>query len=291
MAYNARTLLMLVSAPGDVPDQDMATVKRTVSQWNLNTGRPSSVVVLPVSWSEHSVAEFGERPQAVLNDQLVDESDMALALFADRLGTPTGAAESGTLEEIDRMVAAGKHVSVLVNQSPRSVSGEAAVAEKGRLEAALTELRTKAIVLPYADQATLVGHVNNMLSMAAGKASAPSQPTGVHVAPDSVGVWPHLVNEPYQETDNKGRLKTKRRHFIELRNETGRPVFDVSLHLSGDAGASVIGVDEVIPRMPPGANQRYPWHPSFGETTDALCTVSWHFADEETIETQASIRL
>lgn len=141
----------------EVPDEDLATVKRTVSQWNWNTGRPSHLTVVPVSWSEHAVAEFGDRPQEVLNGQLVEDADMALALFADRLGTPTGAAESGTLEEIDRMVEAGKHVSVLVNQAPRSLSGEAAVAEKSRLEAALTGLRQRAIILPYTDQAMLAG--------------------------------------------------------------------------------------------------------------------------------------
>jgi hypothetical protein len=60
---------------------------------------------------------------------------------------------------------------VLVNQAPRSLSGEAAVAEKSRLDEAITGLRRRAIVLPYTDQAMLAGHLNNMLSMAAGKAA------------------------------------------------------------------------------------------------------------------------
>ncbi len=292
MSYNALTVLMLVSAPGDVPDQDMATVKRTVSQWNLSTGRPLKIAVLPVSWSEHAVAEFGQRPQGVLNDQLVDEADMALALFADRLGTPTGTAESGTLEEIDRMVEAGKHVSVLVNQAPRSLIGEAAVAEKARLESALTEIRSRAIVLTYADQAMLAGHVNNMLSMAAGRVTRRSAGTPTPAAaPDAVGVWPHVVEEPYQETDNKGRLKTRHRHYIELRNETGRPVLDVSFELSEDLDVRLGGRDEAIPRMPPGAKRRYQFVPSFGEAQDVICTVTWHFEEDSPRQTKASIRL
>lgn len=292
MAYNAVTVLMLIAAPGDVPDLDMATVKRTVSQWNWNTGRPSNVTVVPVSWSEHAVAEFGDRPQEVLNGQLVDESDMALALFADRLGTPTGTAESGTLEEIDRLVEEGKHVSVLVNQSPRSLSGQAAVAEKGRLEAALTELRERAIVLPYTDQASLTGHLNNMLSMAAGKAAGSATGAPALAAfTDAIGVWPHVVEESYQETDNKGRLRTKQKHYIELRNETGRPVFEVSMHLPEGAAASVYGADQVLARMAPGGTQRYQWIASFGEPTDALCTVTWRFDGEEPRQTEASVWL
>src|SRR3954451_19309993 len=107
---------MLNPAPGDIPDEDLATVKRTASPWNWNTGRPSHLTVVPVSWSEHAVAEFGNRPQEVLNGQLIEGADMALALFVGRLGTPTGAAQCGTLEEIDRMVEAGKQVSVLVRR-------------------------------------------------------------------------------------------------------------------------------------------------------------------------------
>lgn len=293
MAYEAVTVLMLISAPSDVPDEDLATVKRTVSQWNWNTGRPSHLTVVPVSWSEHAVAEFGDRPQEVLNGQLVEDADMALALFADRLGTPTGVAESGTLEEIDRMVEAGKHVSVLVNQAPRSLSGEAAVAEKGRLEEALAGLRKRAIVLPYTDQAMLAGHLNNMLSMAAGKAagSASGMPAP-SVPPDAVGVWPHVVEEPYQETDNKGRLKTKRHHYIELRNATGRPVFDVSITLPEGLANLVLNRDQVIERMAPGSTRRYPWIHTFegSADADAVCTVTWRFDGEEPRQTQATVR-
>jgi len=61
-----------------------------------------------VSWTEHAVAEFGERPQAILNNQIVEEADLAVALFHDRLGTPTGEAESGTAEEIKVLVGRGK---------------------------------------------------------------------------------------------------------------------------------------------------------------------------------------
>lgn len=97
MAYPTLALHVLISAPGDVPTGDMAVIRRTISQWNLNFGRVVGLTALPVSWTEHAVAEFGERPQAVLNSQIVEEADMAIALFYDRLGTPTGVAESGTL--------------------------------------------------------------------------------------------------------------------------------------------------------------------------------------------------
>ena len=115
MAYPTLALHLLISAPGDVPLEDMAVIRKTISQWNLNLGRLVGLTVLPVSWTEHAVAEFGERPQAVLNHQIVAEADLAVALFYDRLGTPTGRAESGTAEEIKVVVEASKSVAVLMN--------------------------------------------------------------------------------------------------------------------------------------------------------------------------------
>lgn len=291
MAYQSVTALMLVSAPGDVPDEDLATVKRMVSQWNWNTGRPTGVTVVPVSWSEHAVAEFGDRPQQVLNDQLVDDSDMAVALFADRLGTPTGVAESGTMEEIDRLVEAGKHVSVLVNRGARSLNGAAATEEKVRLEKALAELRDRAIVLEYADQAALASHLSNMLSMVAGKLGGGAAPVVAAPHEESVGVWPQGQTERYSETDNKGRLKEKSRYFIELHNATGRPVYNVALTIPEDVNLDVLSADEPIPVLAPGARTRLPVFLSMASDRGADCTVTWNFEGEEPQETKGYVSL
>lgn len=291
MAYQALTALMLISAPSDVPDEDMATIKKTVSQWNHAVGRASQKVVLPMSWSEHAVAEFGDRPQAILNEQLVEIADMALALFADRLGTPTGEADSGTLEEIKQMVDAGKHVSVLVNVSPRSLSGEKAVAEKQRLERALTELRSQAIVLTYRSQEGLVGHVNNMLSMAAGKIEGIASTAPSQVSEEARGVWPRIERETYQETDNQGRLKSRVRHLLLIRNETGRPVVDVSVHVDESLMANV-SADDVIERMAPEQEIRFGVPGVWGrDATRGRCTVVWRYPDGEPQESTASLVL
>lgn len=83
MAYPTLALHLLISAPGDVPLEDMAVIRKTISQWNLNLGRHVGLTVLPVSWTEHAVAEFGERPQEILNHQIVEGADLAVALFQD----------------------------------------------------------------------------------------------------------------------------------------------------------------------------------------------------------------
>lgn len=290
MAYHALVVSMLISAPSDVADTDLATVKRTVSQWNHAVGRASGKIVSPMSWSEHAVAEFGERPQSILNEQLVDVADMALALFADRLGTPTGEADSGTLEEIDQLVAAGRHVSVLVSRAPRSLSGEGATTEKQRLEKALTGLRSKAIVLEYRGDGELVAHVNNMLSMAAGKVEGSAGVASAAIADDGRGVWPSVDRETHPKTDSRGRVASETKRYLVLTNRTGRPVVDVSFAFDESAGWGTYGDNNGAARMGPGQDLRYPLALYAGTASQAECVVTWRYEDGEPQTTVASVR-
>ena len=59
----------------------------------------------PVGWETHSVPELGDRPQAIINRQILRESDLLIAVFWTRIGTATGAHPSGTVEEIEEHLA------------------------------------------------------------------------------------------------------------------------------------------------------------------------------------------
>jgi hypothetical protein len=50
-------------------------------RWNVLLGEQFQHVVVPVSWSEHAAAEFGQPPQDILNRQLVDVADLGIAVF------------------------------------------------------------------------------------------------------------------------------------------------------------------------------------------------------------------
>lgn len=56
------------------------------------------------------------RPQAEINRQIVDSSDILIGLFWTRMGTATGVAISGTVEEIDRFAAAKKATMIYFSQ-------------------------------------------------------------------------------------------------------------------------------------------------------------------------------
>jgi hypothetical protein len=65
---------------------------------------------MPIKWETHSTPRMGNRPQAIINEQLVGPSDILIGVFWTRIGTDTGASESGTVEEIEEFKEAKKHV-------------------------------------------------------------------------------------------------------------------------------------------------------------------------------------
>ncbi len=107
MAYDARIFRVLIASPSDVADE-REIVTRAVQEWNDLNSFEKRVALLPLMWETHSSPELGDRPQAIINRQLVDSCDMLVGVFWTRLGTPTGRAASGTIEEIERVGIAGK---------------------------------------------------------------------------------------------------------------------------------------------------------------------------------------
>ena len=77
-------LKLLISTPSDVLPQHLSEIRKVISQWNINSGESVGLVILPVLWTEHAVAEFGDRPQALLNTQIVKDADLGIAIFRDK---------------------------------------------------------------------------------------------------------------------------------------------------------------------------------------------------------------
>jgi len=296
MAYPTLALHLLISAPGDVALEDMAVIRKTISQWNLNLGRHVGLTVLPVSWTEHAVSEFGERPQAILNDQIVEEADLAVALFEDRLGTPTGQAESGTAEEIKVLVEAGKSVAVLVNSAPRPPLSGAALDERQRLISYLGELRRSALVLDYGNDGALIGHINNFLSRATAQFQQ-SVESSKNVRPElpdpSEGVWPRAEVRESVKTDSRGRVNTQRRWSLVLHNTSRWPARDVDFEfvdLPEDALFRAHHEEGSLGTIPPGQEARFPLLLAMGSPDAVDCIVSWTDATGNARKTTATVR-
>jgi hypothetical protein len=66
---------------------------------------------------------MGADAQAIINPQVVDESDAVIAIFKARLGTKTPRSDSGTAEEIERVAATSKDVMVYFSTGTVALKG------------------------------------------------------------------------------------------------------------------------------------------------------------------------
>ena len=127
----------LVASPSDCI-HERKIIPEVISFWNAVHSLNNAAIIEPILWETHSHPAIGDRPQAIINKQLVEHCDLLIGAFWTRLGTPTGAAESGTAEEIEHFRKAEKPVLLYFSSAP--VVPEGLDAEQYK---ALTEYRKR----------------------------------------------------------------------------------------------------------------------------------------------------
>jgi len=117
MAQNGTIYRVLVASPSDcVAERKM--IPDVIRGWNASHSFSSAAILEPVLWETHARPAMADRPQSVINKQLVDNCDILVGTFWTRLGTATGNAESGTAEEIEEFRAKGKPVLLYFSSAP-----------------------------------------------------------------------------------------------------------------------------------------------------------------------------
>ncbi|QSZ42272.1 methyltransferase domain-containing protein [Sulfurimonas aquatica] len=101
---------VFIASPSDAKNE-RELVKSVVNNWNAEHYE-TDFRYEAILWESHAKRNVG-RGQDIINEELVDKSDLMIAIFKNRLGTPTGGFMSATLEEIDRFQKAGKPVCIL----------------------------------------------------------------------------------------------------------------------------------------------------------------------------------
>ena len=117
MPYQAKVFNVMIASPGDVANE-RDIVRDVVNEWNTVHSRDRNIVLLPTGWETHSAPALGDRPQEIINHQLLQHADLLIAVFWTRLGTPTGEAASGTIEEIEEHLSAGKPTMIYFSSAP-----------------------------------------------------------------------------------------------------------------------------------------------------------------------------
>lgn len=108
---------LLISCPSDVAPF-LGAIQKVVRRFNANYGRYANIMIRENYWSEDSIPTFEDRPQALINRQIVDSAHIAIGIFWTRFGQPTGLYDSGTEEEIERFLQQGKQVFLYFMEKP-----------------------------------------------------------------------------------------------------------------------------------------------------------------------------
>ncbi len=121
MSYQATVYDVMIASPGDVQtERDIA--REVVYEWNNVHSRSRQIVLQPTGWETHASPSMEDRAQGVINYQILKHCDLLVAIFWTRLGTPTGKAASGTVEEIEEHLKAGKPAMIYFSCAPVQIA-------------------------------------------------------------------------------------------------------------------------------------------------------------------------
>jgi hypothetical protein len=115
--FVANVYRVMIVSPSDVIEE-RAIVRHILLEWNAVHASPRGLVVLPMSWDTHTAPEMGAEPQEIINKQILRDADLLVAIFWTRLGTPTSRYPSGSVEEIEEHLAAGRPAMLYFSDRP-----------------------------------------------------------------------------------------------------------------------------------------------------------------------------
>jgi hypothetical protein len=203
VSFEARVARVLIASPSDTAEA-RAVLRETIFDWNGVNGEAARLLFWPLMWERDAVPELGHPPQSILNRQLVDRSDVVLATFWTRLGTPTDEAASGTAEEIDRAVRAGKHVLVYFSSQP-VLADSIDTGEYERLKEFRELLRTRGLFDGYASLDELGRKVAAALSRVAREKFATQVAIGADVGGPRAALVARVDREREPRVDGRGQ--------------------------------------------------------------------------------------
>lgn len=117
MPYKAKVFKVMIASPSDVATE-RTVIRDVIHAWNAVHSEKEDIVLMPIGWESHSSPSMSDRPQAIINKQVLTDTDLLIAVFWTRLGSPTGKAPSGTVEEIEEHLKAGKPAMIYFSSAP-----------------------------------------------------------------------------------------------------------------------------------------------------------------------------
>jgi hypothetical protein len=118
MPFSAEVYRIMIASPSDVIEEKKIT-REVIADWNNLHSTSRKIVLMAIDWEANSFPSLGnERPQNIINEQVLKYADILIGIFWTRIGSPTGLASSGTVEEIQRHVDCGKLAMLYFSDKP-----------------------------------------------------------------------------------------------------------------------------------------------------------------------------
>ncbi|MDN6915103.1 DUF4062 domain-containing protein, partial [Klebsiella pneumoniae] len=93
---------VFIASPGDIAEK-RNEVEETIYRWNIENTDNTKVILMPIRWETNAIPTYinNSSGQSVINKQIVENSDILLAIFGHKLSSPVDNYRSGTIAEID----------------------------------------------------------------------------------------------------------------------------------------------------------------------------------------------
>ena len=101
MPHQEHVRTIFVASPGDVTDE-RTRLREVIDELNNPFSHFYDIRLNLIGWETHAVPGKGDDVQDVINRQEIDNCDLFIGIMWQRYGTPTGRADSGTVEEYNR---------------------------------------------------------------------------------------------------------------------------------------------------------------------------------------------
>ena len=80
MPYAATVLRVMIASPSDV-SKEKQVIRNVLHEWNSIHSQDERIVLMPIGWDTDSSPEVGDRPQELINRQLLRNCDLLIAGF------------------------------------------------------------------------------------------------------------------------------------------------------------------------------------------------------------------
>lgn len=274
MTFVANVVRVMIASPSDLSGS-RDTVEAAIHGWNTANSKNKQIVLLPWRWETSAVPTLGDRAQALINLQGVDDSDIVIALFGSRLGSPTGEAVSGTVEEINRALGQGTPIHVYFSKGMLAndvdLEQVAAVRDfKKGIEGLYGEFTTDSELNFEVWKA--IEHDLAVLGL--GAPAAPKTNTGVEflVQPDSAREVKY---------NSKGQPRSTMRWWLDITNRGSQDAENVRIENANPESAMHLMADDEPTTIHAGQTRRVPTVLKMGGDGQKKVRISWNEDGEE----------